>query len=178
MTAPRQTGGDDLDDGLELDPTLLASESEDGFGDEAEDGAGYLSAEDMEVEAPKGVKRKASEDEDEVVGEVDADAAAAKRKRRREKDKARRAAKVCFAMCSKCRSPRLQTGGAGGSIKALALCELELPFVIYDSIRFVIFQLAHHHLHRHTCSQPRTPARPRSTMRPSPRCSAATSSPP
>lgn len=89
----RHTGGDDLDDGLELDPELLASDAESGFdGDEHGSEAGFLSEE--EVEAPTGgTKRKLSEGDE--GAEEGGDAAAAKRKKRREKDKARRAAKVC-----------------------------------------------------------------------------------
>jgi protein CMS1 len=103
MTATRQTGGDDLDDGLELDPTLLASDSEDGF-NEDEDDIGFMSEDEEPVAAPKNLKRKAGgdseaeddedEDEDDVAAPGGEDAAAAKRRKRREKDKARRAAKA------------------------------------------------------------------------------------
>jgi hypothetical protein len=83
------TGGDDLDDGLELDPNLLASS------DVESDGEGDLLNEEEAFELDDRV------DEDEVVkagmkrkaeGEAgDEGDAAAKRKKRREKDKERKA---------------------------------------------------------------------------------------
>lgn len=87
-------GGDDLDDGLELDETLLASEGEDGFG--SDDGAGFLSEDDEVVAEPsrkRSRSRSASAEDAGKLADADAGDKSAK-KRRREKDKARRAAKV------------------------------------------------------------------------------------
>lgn len=91
-TAKHQaTGGDDLDDGLELDPNMLAdsdSEAEDG----SINGEDLLEMTDEEDKGPRvtGQKRKASED-DVREGKDDAAEKADKKKRRKEKDKERRA---------------------------------------------------------------------------------------
>ena len=97
-----KTGGDDLDDGLELDPELLASDNEDESDAEFENDADIGEEEtrvavDEESEdeadggADVGEKRKREGD-----GEED-DAAAEKRKRKREKFKERKA-KVSLAL--------------------------------------------------------------------------------
>jgi hypothetical protein len=91
-----KTGGDDLDDGLELDPELLASDNEDESDAEFENDADIGEEEtrvavdeDSEDEndggADVGEKRKREGD-----GEGE-DAAAEKRKRKREKFKERKA---------------------------------------------------------------------------------------
>jgi len=91
-----KTGGDDLDDGLELDPELLASDNEDESDAEFENDADIGEEEtrvavdeDSEDEADGGadVGEKRKRDGD---GEED-DAAAEKRKRKREKFKERKA---------------------------------------------------------------------------------------
>lgn len=95
MTPPPayKTGGDDLDDGLELDPDLLASDDED-VGDI------FSADEEDAVPAPATTrKRKASGDVDAHLADEQGDVAMLPvegdaKKRRREKDKARRAAKV------------------------------------------------------------------------------------
>ncbi|CAK9785477.1 hypothetical protein CC85DRAFT_286645 [Cutaneotrichosporon oleaginosum] len=79
-------GGDDLDDGLELDESLLASDEE----VEVDEGDGWMT--DDEEVAPK--KRAREEPEKEGEGEDDEKA---RKKRRRDKDKARRAAKRAAA---------------------------------------------------------------------------------
>jgi protein CMS1 len=95
-TAKHQiTGGDDLDDGLELDPELLAdsgSEDEDG----SINGEDFLEMTDEEDKGPRvtGQKRKASED-DLSHGQDEEVSKAEKKRRRKEKDKERRA-KVSF----------------------------------------------------------------------------------
>lgn len=102
---PVNTGGDDLDDGLELDATLLASDDEDQFGSDVDvdaegmDGAEFLSDDEDEAPAPRASKRKAEavdgDDDDNAVSTGDATAdAAARKKLRKEKEKARKAAKV------------------------------------------------------------------------------------
>lgn len=83
-------GGDDLDDGLELDETLLASEGEEGFGSDDE----AVFSEDEEVVVPSR-KRSRSPGSESAAPAVDEDKEQSAKKRRREKDKARRAAKVC-----------------------------------------------------------------------------------
>lgn len=103
--APK-TGGDDLDDGLELDPELLASDAEDdGEVDVDEDdgeegvyeGDDLSGHEDGEREKATGVgkKRKAEADDQREQGEtehVDEEARMADKKRRKkEKEKARKA---------------------------------------------------------------------------------------
>jgi hypothetical protein len=98
----QNTGGDDLDDGLELDPGLLAeSDDEDGGSVNVED---LLEMTDEEDKGPKvsGQKRKAHEEDDEDDDEsMDEDAKKAdKKKRRKEKDKERRA-KVCLVLVEK-----------------------------------------------------------------------------
>jgi len=92
------TGGDDLDDGLELDPTLLASsDAEEEGGDEG----GQLNDEEEELlpgddrvdgdeDVRAGVKRKAGEDDDDEDGD-EGDAKAEKKKRRKEREKERKA---------------------------------------------------------------------------------------
>ena len=91
-TAKHQiTGGDDLDDGLELDPDLLAdsgSEDEDG----SINGEDLLEMTDEEDKGPRvtGQKRKASE-EDVSNGQGEEVSKADKKKQRKEKDKERRA---------------------------------------------------------------------------------------
>lgn len=90
MSAAPKTGGDDLDDGLELDPSLLASDDEDAA-DLGEDENAYLSEEEEEAAQVVSNKRKA-EGSVEAVDEDQAKRDA--KKRRREKDKARKAAKV------------------------------------------------------------------------------------
>lgn len=90
----QHTGGDDLDDGLELDPGLLAeSDDEDGASVDVED---LLEMTDEEDKGPKvsGQKRKADDDDDSESMDEDAKKAD-KKKRRKEKDKERRA-KVCL----------------------------------------------------------------------------------
>lgn len=88
MSAEPKTGGDDLDDGLELDPSLMASDDE--GADLGEDEGAYLSDEE---EAPEPVsKKRKAQDSAEPVSDEQAKKDA--KKRRREKDKARKAAKV------------------------------------------------------------------------------------
>ncbi|WOO81616.1 Protein CMS1 [Vanrija pseudolonga] len=95
MTPAYKTGGDDLDDGLELDPDLLASDDED-VGD-------IFSADEDDAPAPVSRKRKASGDVSAAaVADAEGDVAMLPvegdaKKRRREKDKARRAAKRAAA---------------------------------------------------------------------------------
>ncbi|GFZ42443.1 hypothetical protein JCM24511_00158 [Saitozyma sp. JCM 24511] len=106
--APK-TGGDDLDDGLELDPELLASDAEDdGEVDVDEDdgeegvyeGDDLSGHEDGEREKATGVgkKRKAEADDQREQGEtehVDEEARMADKKRRKkEKEKARKAKRL------------------------------------------------------------------------------------
>ncbi|KAL1410750.1 Protein cms1 [Vanrija albida] len=99
MAPSYKTGGDDLDDGLELDPDLLASDDEGVDGDDGD----FLSADDEPAPAAPSRKRKASgdaaaaavQDEQGDVAMLPADGDA--KKRRREKDKARRAAKRAAA---------------------------------------------------------------------------------
>jgi len=89
----QNTGGDDLDDGLELDPELLAeSDDDEGGSVDVED---LLEMTDEEDKGPKvsGQKRKVDDDDDGSDDEdMDEDAKKAdKKKRRKEKDKERRA---------------------------------------------------------------------------------------
>lgn len=90
MSATPKTGGDDLDDGLELDPSLLASDDEDAA-DLGEDEGAYLSDEEEEAAEVVSKKRKA---EGSAEPTNDEQAKKDAKKRRREKDKARKAAKV------------------------------------------------------------------------------------
>jgi protein CMS1 len=90
-----KTGGDDLDDGLELDPDLLASsepengeEREDDLYDDGAEGdndAGLDDENDEEEAGAGGKKRKAAEDLD------DEERKAEKKRRKKEKEKARKA---------------------------------------------------------------------------------------
>lgn len=98
---PPKTGGDDLDDGLELDEGLLAAESsdEEGIaapvplpedGDEDEGEGIYVEEDDEDEERTppetvSGVKRKAETGEDEEARKEE------KKKRKKEKEKARKA---------------------------------------------------------------------------------------
>lgn len=93
MSATPKTGGDDLDDGLELDPSLLASDDEDAA-DLGEDEGAYLSDEEEETREVVSKKRKADTDAAPAEGVSDEQAKKDAKKRRREKDKARKAAKV------------------------------------------------------------------------------------
>jgi protein CMS1 len=94
-----KTGGDDLDDGLELDPGLLASS------DNEDEGSDLGSDVDIGDEETRAAVDEDDDEEDEGVdvgekrkrdvGDDDEDAAAAeKRRRKREKFKERKA-KVC-----------------------------------------------------------------------------------
>jgi protein CMS1 len=106
LTKVPKTGGDDLDDGLELDPELLASESEDDGEinldeDDGEEGVyegdDLSGDEDGERERATGVgkKRKAEvDDERELGGNEDGNEEARKadkKRRKKEKEKARKA---------------------------------------------------------------------------------------
>jgi hypothetical protein len=83
-------GGDDLDDGLELDESLLASDEE-ADDDIAEQGDGWMT-DDEEPVSKKRVRQ--AEEEEQAQGEGGEEDEKARKKRRRDKDKARRAAKV------------------------------------------------------------------------------------
>lgn len=88
------TGGDDLDDGLELDPELLASDGESGY-DEQEDAVGFLSDEEEQPVAAASRKRKAGAESEDGKAEVFKTLDAEERKRaRKAKDKLRRAEKA------------------------------------------------------------------------------------
>lgn len=106
-----KTGGDDLDDGLELDPDLLASsdfedaasviasdfDSEEQQDEDSEDeGPLVLEGEETEIAVslvPEVKKRKAEEVESE--GEQDEEAKKAEKKRRKKEKEKERRAKVC-----------------------------------------------------------------------------------
>ncbi|WRT65824.1 uncharacterized protein IL334_002774 [Kwoniella shivajii] len=97
-----KTGGDDLDDGLELDPDLLASsdedaesevDAEDGVSDNGDGALPPLEGEEDEITnspIPEGKKRKAEEVE---VEDEEASKLADKKKRKKEKEKERKAKK-------------------------------------------------------------------------------------
>lgn len=91
MSAEPKTGGDDLDDGLELDPSLMASDDE--GAELGEDEGAYLSDEE-EAPEPVSRKRKAADSADSAEPVSEEQAKKDAKKRRREKDKARKAAKV------------------------------------------------------------------------------------
>lgn len=91
MSAEPKTGGDDLDDGLELDPSLMASDDE--GAELGEDEGAYLSDEE-EAPEPISKKRKAADSDNSVEPVSEDQAKKDAKKRRREKDKARKAAKV------------------------------------------------------------------------------------
>ncbi|EJT48179.1 hypothetical protein A1Q2_06259 [Trichosporon asahii var. asahii CBS 8904] len=90
MSAEPKTGGDDLDDGLELDPSLMASDDE--GAELGEDEGAYLSDEE-EAPEPVSRKRKAADSADSAEPVSEEQAKKDAKKRRREKDKARKAAK-------------------------------------------------------------------------------------
>lgn len=94
--APAKTGGDDLDDGLDLDNSLVAhgGDDEEGsiVGDEEVDINAYMTDEEDKGPRVTGQKRKISQDDDTPAAELDDEAQKAEKKRRRkEKDKERRA---------------------------------------------------------------------------------------
>ena len=91
-TQPGKTGGDDLDDGLELDPDLLAASDEEG-------GAGSV-VDDEEIDRESGDLEDDNGDADQEVAEQgrkrkteegDDPAAAEKKRRKKEKEKERKA---------------------------------------------------------------------------------------
>ncbi|KAL7424659.1 Protein cms1 [Cryptotrichosporon argae] len=113
---PAQTGGDDLDDGLELDPDLVASDDDveadgdggasdgSGSGSEGEGSAGAFLSDDDEAPGPGSGsrKRKAGADEDEgeggdgggAGGAGAKDVKAERKRRRKEKERARKAKRL------------------------------------------------------------------------------------
>lgn len=95
--APTKTGGDDLDDGLEIDHDLIAQSDNDEEGSIVSDGEdgnyeGYMTDEEDKGPRVTGQKRKVNQDDEDDVKEVDEEARKAeKKKRRKEKDKERKA---------------------------------------------------------------------------------------
>ena len=94
---PVKTGGDDLDDGLELDAELFDYADADGSEGSIVDGddiGGYMTDEEDKGPTVSGRKRKGS-DSDEPSGTIDPEALKAEKKRRKkEKEKERKAKRI------------------------------------------------------------------------------------
>lgn len=109
-TKPK-TGGDDLDDYLELDPNLVASGSDVGSDDEDDNDVQGIDEDDLDVEGEgdrpvleegtgmnEGVKRKAGDGEASGSGDEAVGGGEDEEKKRRKKEKTKeRKAKVCFS---------------------------------------------------------------------------------